>query len=263
MHEYRKWYGKNVNGEFAWYAGLEDDPQAVFEKLSGGMDVQTVREKPGSMPDLREAMIGYGKTCLRNSLGEDWKLVKLINVYFSMDELINTLYEKSLSLSLITGEHNGKEQFFRDLAGSGNEGMKTIGNLGNEMILRREELWGDIQRKMEAILPGSCRLAGTLTVAELLAHFGNIERLAMSRSSSIQMAGAEKSLFISKMKGVKNPKYGLIYKCPVVSSAPAPKRGKVARKLAGKLTICIRADFSGNPIQEDQIDRMKEKVTQA
>ncbi|MGP6207309.1 hypothetical protein ACNF42_04670 [Cuniculiplasma sp. SKW3] len=262
-HKYDKWYGKEINGRFEWYEGLESNPVEVFQDLFKGNDVPTTEIKPEKMPDLRESIIAFGHSQLRKSLGEDWKLVKIINVYLSMDELINTLYEKSLALSLITGNHGSKEQFFRDLMEQDEEGMVKIGTLGMNMSQKKNELWSDIESRIIQILPGSSYLAGTETVAELLAHFGNLERLAMSRSSSIQMAGAEKSLFISKIKKVKNPKYGLIYKSPLVSSATPSTRGKVARKLAGKLAICLRADFSGNPIRKEEIDKMKEKIVQA
>lgn len=261
-HEYDKWYGREVNGRFEWYEGLDYNPLEIFEYLSNGKNIPTTDRKPENMPDLRESIIAFGHSQLKKSLGEDWKLVKIINVYLSMDELINTLYEKSLALSLITGNHSSKEQFFHDLKEQEEEGMVKIGTLGMDMTQKKNELWNDIENRIIKILPGSSYLAGTQTVAELLAHFGNLERLAMSRSSSIQMAGAEKSLFISKIKKVKNPKYGLIYKSPLVSSATPSRKGKVARKLAGKLAICLRADFSGNPIEKEEIDKMKEKILQ-
>ena len=263
VHRYDKWYGTDKDGKFEYYLDLEKKTVEIFESLSSGIIPPTTARKPEPMPDLRESIIAFGHYQLNRSLGEDWKIIKIINVYFSLDELINTLYEKSLALSLITGNHGSKDQFFKDLIAQGEKGMNSIGSLGMEMIEKKDQLWNEIEERIHKILPGSCYLAGTLTVAELLSHFGNLERLAMSRSSSIQMAGAEKSLFISKIKKVKNPKYGLIYKCPIVSSAAPAKRGKIARKLAGKLSICLRADFSGNPISKENIDRMRERIVQA
>ncbi len=263
MAAYRKWYGRNADGRLEYYKGLEGDTSEIFRKLSENVEIETAEEKPQPMPDLRTAMIEYGRIQLKKSLGEDWALVKMINVYFSMDEIINTLYEKSLALSLLLGNHSDKSVFFRQMIESGNSGMETIGRMGTEMILEKDRLWNEIERRTQEILPGACHLAGTATVCELLAHFGSLERLAMARSSSIQMAGAERSLFISKTKGVRNPKYGLIYKSRMVASAPPAKRGKVARKLAGKLSICIRSDYFRNPLKEEIIDKMIQSISQS
>ena len=38
------------------------------------------------------------------------------------------------------------------------------------------------------------------------------------------------------------PKYGLIYSASMVSAAPAKIKGKVARTLAAKCSVCIRVD---------------------
>jgi nucleolar protein 56 len=64
-------------------------------------------------------------------------------------------------------------------------------------------------------------------------------------SSSIQLLGAEKSLFrfLKDKKVKKPPKFGLLYIHPDISTAKKELQGKVARLLSSKLTIAARADF--------------------
>ena len=64
-------------------------------------------------------------------------------------------------------------------------------------------------------------------------------------SSTIQVLGAEKALFQHMKKGAKSPKYGVLFAHPLVKDVPYNLRGKVARSLAGKLSIAVKEDFFG------------------
>jgi len=79
--------------------------------------------------------------------------------------------------------------------------------------------------------------------------------------------GAEKALFRSLRTGARPPKHGIIFQHPLIHEAKRWQRGKVARALAGKLTIAARVDaFSGKYVGdklkadlEKRIDEIKEK----
>jgi nucleolar protein 56 len=93
--------------------------------------------------------------------------------------------------------------------------------------------------------PNLNALLGSVLTARVLALAGSLERLAKMPSSSIQLLGAEKSLFrFMKDKKIKNPpKFGLLYIHPDISTNKKELQGKVARLLSSKLTIAARADF--------------------
>ena len=56
--------------------------------------------------------------------------------------------------------------------------------------------------------------------------------------------GAEKALFKHlKNKRISPPKHGIIFQDPMINTAPLGKRGKIARALAGALSIAAKADF--------------------
>ena len=95
-------------------------------------------------------------------------------------------------------------------------------------------------------MPNTNALLGSVLAARLLAHAGSLERMAKMPSSKIQLLGAEKALFRfmkDKKRKTKPPKFGVLFTHPDVSTSPKGMQGKVARLLASKLTVAIRADF--------------------
>jgi nucleolar protein 56 len=61
-------------------------------------------------------------------------------------------------------------------------------------------------------------------------------------SSTIQLLGAEKALFLHIKEGTPVPKHGVIFQHPSVHSSPPWLRGRIARALAGKIAIAARGD---------------------
>ena len=93
--------------------------------------------------------------------------------------------------------------------------------------------------------PNLAVLAGPLVGARLLNLAGSLERLARLPSSTIQLLGAERALFLHIREGAPAPKHGVIFQHPVVHSSPPWLRGRMARALAGKIAIASRADAYG------------------
>ncbi len=90
-----------------------------------------------------------------------------------------------------------------------------------------------------------------------------MKELARKPSSTIQVFGAEKALFRSLKTGADPPKHGIIYRIPEVNTAPFWQRGKIARSLAGKLSIAARIDaYSdrdvGDSLREQFLTRVEE-----
>jgi nucleolar protein 56 len=127
----------------------------------------------------------------------------------------------------------------------------------------RESLEAFIMRIAEEAVPNLSVVAGPVLAAKLLEKAGGLKKLAMMPSSTVQILGAEKALFRSKMTGAKPPKHGLIFQHPYVHAKPRKLRGKAARTLAAKLSLAARADaFTGNPIGAElrrQLDEESER----
>ncbi|MEM0372723.1 MAG: hypothetical protein QXO69_02710 [archaeon] len=107
----------------------------------------------------------------------------------------------------------------------------------------RREIEEYLGNAMKESAPNTSAVCGPVIGARLIASAGGLRRLAEFPSSTVQILGAEKALFAHLKKGVKPPKYGIIFQHPAVHSAPPEKRGKVARKLSAKISIAAKVDY--------------------
>lgn len=119
---------------------------------------------------------------------------------------------------------------------------------------------------MEDIAPNICVLAGPLLGGRLITLAGGLNNLAKMPASTMQVLGAEKALFRALKSGARPPKHGMIFQHSLLHDTKRGQRGKVARALAGKLTIAARVDgfsgrYIGDKLKEDlkrRIDEIKE-----
>jgi nucleolar protein 56 len=131
----------------------------------------------------------------------------------------------------------------------------------------RKDMESYLDKTMEEVAPNTRALVGSLLGARLIAIAGSLRNLAMRPASTIQVLGAEKALFRSLKTGARPPKHGLIFQAALLHDAKRWQRGKIARALAGKLSIAVRADaFGGNFIGDrlnadlgKRINEIKEK----
>ncbi len=135
-------------------------------------------------------------------------------------------------------------------------------------VLALYELRNDIERyldkTMSEVAPNTQALVGSLLGARLIAVAGGLQNLAMRPASTIQVLGAEKALFRSLKTGARPPKHGLIFQHTLLHDAKRWQRGKIARAVAGKLAIAVRADafgggrYVGDVLKKDLEKRLEE-----
>jgi nucleolar protein 58 len=118
----------------------------------------------------------------------------------------------------------------------------------------RQQLSSYLEARMKAIAPNLAELVGTLVGARLIAHAGSLMSLAKSAGSTIQILGAEKALFRALKTKHATPKYGLIYHSSLVGQATGKNKGKIARQLAAKTALGVRADALSEWVDEDGND---------
>ena len=141
--------------------------------------------------------------------------------------------------------------------------ITSLSNNVNSQYQMRTELETYITSMMESIAPNLAALAGPMIGARLISLAGSLKELARKPSSTIQVFGAEKALFRSLKTGADPPKHGIIYRVPEINTAPFWQRGKIARSLAGKLSIAARIDAysdrdSGSSLREQFLARVEE-----
>lgn len=130
----------------------------------------------------------------------------------------------------------------------------------HELQLSRHKIENYIDKKMEDIAPNLRLLVGSTLGAKLISHSGGIKRLAMYPSSTVQIMGAEKALFRHLKSGDRPPKYGLIYQHPQVRGAKWWNRGKIARMLAGKISLAVRRDVFTKTFDENIFEEFKQEA---
>ncbi len=164
-----------------------------------------------------------------------------------------------------------KEQVVKALTGDigaelQDSDLAVITNLAksvNGLYEMRNELETYISSMMETVAPNMKALAGPMIGARLISLAGSLKELARKPSSTIQVFGAEKALFRSLKTGADPPKHGIIYRVPEINTAPFWQRGKIARALAGKLSIAARIDAysdrdAGSSLREQFMSRVEE-----
>ena len=155
---------------------------------------------------------------------------------------------------------NNAADFEDDINSEDLEIMNNYANSIYELQKSRKNIEDYIDKKMETVAPNLKLLVGSTLGAKLISHAGGIKRLAMYPSSTVQIMGAEKALFRHLKSGDRPPKYGLIYQHPQVRGAKWWNRGKIARMLAGKISLAVRRDVFTKTIDENVADDFKLKV---
>ncbi len=144
--------------------------------------------------------------------------------------------------------------------------MNPISNLasfGVEILKTKESLESYIEESMKEVAPNLQHLVGSLLGARLISLAGSLENLAKRSSGTIQVLGAEKALFRHLRSGEDPPKHGVIFQSQLIHSAKKHQRGKIARALAGKLSIASRVDFfSGEFIAPTLLEDVEKRVNE-
>ena len=147
------------------------------------------------------------------------------------------------------------------------EDLLQIQALGKDVLKLyslRKNMENYLDKTMSQVAPNTKALVGALLGARLIAVAGGLRNLAMRPASTIQVLGAEKALFRSLKTGARPPKHGLLFQHKLLHDAKRWQRGKIARALAGKLVIAIRADafgegrHIGDALQKDLEKRLAE-----
>ena len=115
----------------------------------------------------------------------------------------------------------------------------------------RAELERAVNAAVPLRTPNLVQLLGPELTARLLAQAGGLDRLARLPSSTVQVLGAERALFEHLRGRAPPPRHGLLFLHPAVQSAPRVERGRLARTLAGKVSIAARMDQAGTAVNPD------------
>lgn len=248
-----------------------------------------------SMALMQEVMVELGKLRTREPLSPDRNILQAIRAIDDLIEDINLAserlhewyglhfpeladYEKDERYAELIGRHGYREAILKALSlqlesvGSEmlDEDIGIIQDLAlmvSEMYETKARLDVYVQKRMEEFAPNLTALLSANLGARLISLAGGLQRLATLPSSTVQLLGAEKAMFLHLRSGKAPPKHGIIFQHPAIYRAPYWQRGKVARTLASKAAIaarvdCYKGEFVGDRLKADlerRVEEIKEK----
>lgn len=217
---------------------------------------------------LHEVNIRLAKRQLAQAVTPERQIIAAVEAIDDLNETGNILAERLKEWYLLNfGETRLKGE---DLAGhviemqnEGNAPIKIMQNLASCILgLRdtRSSIEEYLKEKMPVIAPNLTNIAGHILGARLLSISGGLERLASMPSSTVQVIGANNALFKHLKGKAPSPKHGVIFRHPLVNTAPGRNRGKIARALASKISLAARYDYYSGELKEGLLEELRAKV---
>lgn len=244
---YRVWYGFVDVGDEGRISveKAESDFECECPKLPFDLkDVAVGRvfrsEKDYYSTLRREAIRHFREKAERELRREDRYAVMLLKLLDELDETINLLENKVEDVEEVRES---------EITEAVREQLSSLKSL-------RRKVEKEIEDVVEKVAPNLHSILGGVIAARLLEKAGSLKRLAEIPASTIQIIGAEKSLYkaIARMKKGKKarvPKHGVIFQHPYVRTLPKKKRGKMARFMAAKVAIAARIDYFSGELREE------------
>ncbi len=199
---------------------------------------------------LHEASILLAEKQVEEKLqAEDLQIIQMVNSLGELTQISNLISERLECWKMLPTP----DEYIRPLT--------DLFSSVNTEISRLDDL---IEQMVTKIAPNTSKIIGPVITARLISFAGGIERLACMPASTIQLLGAEKALFRFKKEGGRPPKHGIIFQHPNINKSQPQTRGKIARLIATKISIAIKADFfTGRDISsflEKSIDSQLKRI---
>ena len=271
------------NPEGGWFQGLDPgDVEGAIEAIQTrqvteprrwpqeAVDSGVVEDESEYYDWLHAATLAAARTeVTERELADDQQLIHAIRSLDDCQRITNELTERVAEWA---GTHDPDArvdtEYVREFAQRTPENplearIITFASRVSALDEETAELRQFVEHSTPEVAPNLAALAGPELTARLISLAGGLEALAKKPSGTLQVLGAEQSLFAHLGGGAPSPKHGVIYLHEAVRNTPPAQRGSAARALAGKLTIAARVDhYSGEyrPELERQLDERIERI---
>src|SRR3989338_3557635 len=201
-----------------------------------------IMQAVASMEDIEKAVNPLVKRCREWYALHCPEVNEKVTNHEAFIEIITTKKKQE-----ILDEFNIATTMGADIATIDIEPMENFGKQIKVLYDFKKQLEEYIEKALHDLAPNLLAVAGPVLAAELLLHAGSLEKLGKMPASTIQLLGAENALFLHLKKQGNCPRHGIIVKHPLLAGAKGEYHGKIARKLAGILSIAARLDrFHGD-----------------
>jgi nucleolar protein 56 len=264
---------------------------AKFDLKAAALECRFVASPSEYYSLLHEVTIKTAELQVSGALTPDQRVIQAVEALDDINENINSLSERLSEWYGIYFPESGLGgealaifvAYYGSPKNIGPENPlypKTINSMGakletaDELLLkgfaesvyslyeRKKQIEYYIEDRMRYISPNLKLIAGSILGARLISIAGSLEKLAAFPSSTIQVLGASKALFKHLRGRAPSPKHGIIYSHHLLNTAPWWVRGKIARALAGKLSIAARLDYYSGEIDPSLVEKLETKVRQ-
>ncbi|MBS3169083.1 hypothetical protein J4210_01240 [Candidatus Woesearchaeota archaeon] len=226
------------------------------------------------------------KEAIRNAVNSDALIIQSISTIGELDQICNLLAKRlrewcGLYLPELSEKVTNHERFVEliitktrvelqkeyaitetmgaDLEQHHVQELVLLAKQIQQLYRLRQEQDRYLQKVMQEYCPNLLELAGATIGARLLELGKGLKRLALLPASTIQLLGAEKALFRHIKTGARVPKYGVLFQHPLIQGAAKDLKGKAARQLADKLSLCTRLDYFKGELKAGEYKKELEK----
>lgn len=209
---------------------------------------------------LRETAISLARKKLEMLSNSEADALQMMAALDDLNSTVNLLDERLYEWSRLHSERRLRGEPLAVLL-QDQEGIGVLARAVQSLRRSRDALQTDLEQIMDQVSPNLSALAGPILAARLISRAGCLKRLSEMPASTIQLMGAEKSLFKHLKGRAPSPKHGLIYRHPAVAAAPRSMKGKVSRALAGKLAIAARVDYHSGVLMPGLKESMEKRFS--
>lgn len=209
---------------------------------------------------LRETAISLARKKLEMLSNSEADALQMMAALDDLNSTVNLLDERLYEWSRLHSERRLRGEPLAVLL-QDQEGIGVLARAVQSLRRSRDALQTDLEQTMDQVSPNLSAMAGPILAARLISRAGGLKRLSEMPASTIQLMGAEKSLFKHLKGRAPSPKHGLIYRHPAVAAAPRSMKGKVSRALAGKLAIAARVDYHSGVLMPGLKESMEKRFS--
>ena len=216
---------------------------------------------------LHELNINIAKEQVAMTITPDSKIIAAVEAIDDLNETSNLLSERLKEWFIMNFEDTDQkgEELARSIVEMKNNGedmliLQGFSSSLLELYRTRDRIEEYLKVNMPRIAPNITCIAGHILGARLLSITGSLKDLASMPSSTIQVIGANNALFKHLLGKAPSPKHGVIFRHPLINTAPRWQRGKIARVLASKISLAARYDLYSGELKEDLSRELMMKV---
>ena len=218
---------------------------------------------------LHELNIRLVKEQVIKTLTPDMRIIAAVEAIDDLNETSNILSERlkewyilNFENTRLSGEELALKIIMMEKTGESAQ-LKIMQSFSSSLLAlfeTRDRIEEYLKDNMPLIAPNITNIAGHILGARLLSIAGSLEKLAFMPSSTIQVIGASNALFKHLKGKASSPKHGLIFRHPLINTAPGWQRGKIAKILSSKISLASRYDLYSGELKEELTGELKSKI---